>query len=106
MPTQGGFEKLPSQGASSCVFKVLEKFTYDAGLQAEDAVCIKPGVGSGSAGVCRLHDAQDLLIYSLALKQRAESIPQLNLSWGNAEIAMPKQYPSHFYLEPFILADG
>ena len=67
---------------------------------------MKPGIGSGSAGVCRLHTDQDLLTYSLALKQRVESIPELSLSWGNAAIAMPKQYPSHFYLEPFILADG
>ena len=77
-----------------------------AGLQVEDAVCIKPGVGSGNVGVCRLQTGQDLLTYSLALRERAESIPALSLSWDNPAIAMPNQYPSHFYLEPFILADG
>ena len=53
-----------------------------------------------------MQTGQDLLTYSLALKERAESIPELSLSWGNPAVSMPKQSPSHFYLEPFILADG
>lgn len=75
------------------------------GLQSGEAVLIKPGVGSGQAGVCRLNNAGDLLQYILAVRNRLYAIPELFLSWVNPEVQLPVQHPGHYYLEPFTAAD-
>lgn len=78
---------------------------FSAGLQSRDPVCIRPGIGSGDAGVSRIDTAEDLMAYSEVLRDRLDAIPALALSWGNLELKMPRQPCPHYYLEPFTAAN-
>lgn len=75
-----------------------------AKLQCE-TLCVKPARDGCSTGVARICCAEDLKVYTKALKDRLLRIPPNSFSKGHGMIEMPNPPPNCLIFEPFVETD-